>query len=199
MLYRKTQFPSPRIVALAFALFVAPTLTLAQHGGGGGGINASHPGAGGGRPSGVSEKDDLKDFHRILALQATADQRAAFVKIAPIPPGSRRSTASLSRISAESACFFRPLRARNRRQSSPRKGSRRQPEILASFSPAQESGLKDLTKKLQKPIPTSTNKPGTSIKQPMPRNRKASNLPTPPRSRKPWPASRPSTSRWARK
>ena len=150
MLYRKTQFPSPRIVALAFALFVAPTLTLAQHGGGGGGINASHPGAGGGRPSGVSEKDDLKDFHRILALQATADQRAAFVKIAQsLQEATDQLQAfreSLPKAPASSALSERAT-AVNQALEKARAGNQK---FLASFSPAQESGLKDLTKKLAK-------------------------------------------------
>jgi len=73
------QFPSPRIVALAFALFVAPTSPWPARRRCGG-INASHP-APRRRPS-ESAKKTISRLPSHPGLQATADQRAAFVKIA---------------------------------------------------------------------------------------------------------------------
>src|ERR1019366_3980118 len=67
---------------VTIALLSGPCRMLAQHGGGGGHGMPTGGGAGTGRPGGVSEKDDLKDFHRAMAVQATDEQRAAFAKIA---------------------------------------------------------------------------------------------------------------------
>ncbi|MFZ0771816.1 MAG: hypothetical protein WAN08_10375, partial [Candidatus Sulfotelmatobacter sp.] len=68
---------------VGIALLASPGRTLAQRGGGGGG-RGMPTGAGGGRGlgSGVSDKDDLKDFHQAMAVQATDEQRAAFIKVA---------------------------------------------------------------------------------------------------------------------
>jgi hypothetical protein len=72
---------------LGFALLIAPRTVFAQRGGGGG--------AGGGRNrtpiiciydcpdvrEGLNTEDDLKNFRRSMAMQATSEQRAAFGKI----------------------------------------------------------------------------------------------------------------------
>jgi len=80
---------APRVAGLilGLTLLAAPSQMSAQRGGGGGGGRGgiSLGGAGGSigtRPDGVSDKDDLKDFHRAMEIQATAEQRAAFAKIA---------------------------------------------------------------------------------------------------------------------
>ena len=98
MFYQGSNFLSLRISAhakraattamtIGFALLIAPRTVLAQRGGGGGG--------GGGRNKvpiicvhdcpnereGLNAEDDLKNFRRSMAMQATAEQRAAFGKI----------------------------------------------------------------------------------------------------------------------
>src|SRR4029077_19129277 len=54
---------------LGCALLLRPSILWAQHHGGHGGASGI-PGATN-RPTGVDEKDDLKDFHHALAVQAT--------------------------------------------------------------------------------------------------------------------------------
>ena len=80
---------APQVAALilGLTLLAAPSQMSAQRGGGGGGGRGgiSLGGAGGSigtRPDGVSDKDDLKDFHRAMEIQATPEQRAAFAKVA---------------------------------------------------------------------------------------------------------------------
>jgi len=142
------------------ALLAAPSLTLAQRGGGGGN-------AGGGRNvtpiiclhdcpalrDGLSADDSLKDFHRAMAVQATGEQRAAFAGVEQhIQDASNRLQAlreSLQKTPASSVLadgklsgnasaiiqMIEKVRASNQ-------------NFLASFSPAQESGLKEITRKL---------------------------------------------------
>ncbi len=71
-------FFAAALVANAALLLVSP-LAIAQHRGGAGSPSSV---AGGletySRPDGVDEKDDLKDFHDVIAAQATSQQAAAF-------------------------------------------------------------------------------------------------------------------------
>lgn len=149
-------FRLPPCVAMgivAVSLLASPGRMLAQHGGGGGGMTGGGTGVGAGLPSGVDERDDLKDFHRAIALQATDEQRTAFAKIAQHTqaacdqlhafresvlkaPGSSSSSAMAERAGALDGAI-----AKARASSE---------NFLASFSPAQKSGLKDLTNKLAK-------------------------------------------------
>jgi hypothetical protein len=83
-------------VLIGITLLASPSNLLAQRGGGGGGGGGGAPGAGGGRnttpiicvhdcPSLRDEldtEDSLKNFRRAMAVQATAEQRAAFARIA---------------------------------------------------------------------------------------------------------------------
>ncbi len=61
---------------LSTILLVGPTRAAGQHHGGHG-MGAGVPG-GAGRPDGVDEKDNLKDFHQALAVQATSEQISEF-------------------------------------------------------------------------------------------------------------------------
>jgi hypothetical protein len=69
---------SLRTLVLAFALLAYPCGMLAQRGGGGGHIGGGTAGGGamgsGGAATGLDVKDDLKDFHETLALQASSQQ-----------------------------------------------------------------------------------------------------------------------------
>jgi hypothetical protein len=79
----KVATPLATILLIAMALVMSPTMAVGQHGGGG---HGAPTGGGGlssvGRPDGVDEKDELKDFHHAMDVQATSDQAAAFRKIA---------------------------------------------------------------------------------------------------------------------
>ncbi len=138
----------------------------AQHGGGGGG-NAGGS-AGGGRNSiplicvhdcpalreGLSSEDDLKYFRRVMAMQATADQRAAFAKVAQhtqfaldqlqafrqflqqTSPSTPIATVIADRATALDQALDQ-ARASNQ-------------NFLASLSDEQKTGLRDATAKLAK-------------------------------------------------
>jgi hypothetical protein len=145
----------PAVALLAgIVLLGGPTAAMGQHGGGGGGGGGRGIGGGSGisvgRPDGVSEKDDLKDFHRALALQATPEQIAAFRKVAQYTQTAGdqlqsfrealRKGMSSPPIAERAAAVSKGLaRARAGNQN-----------FLTSFSDAQKSGLQDLTKKLAK-------------------------------------------------
>jgi hypothetical protein len=157
------------ILMIGAALFASPESAFAQHGGGGGGGHGMSGGGGtggGGRPDGVADKDDLKDFHRALALQATPDQRSAFAKIAQYTQSagdqlqgfreslqkrgaapSPSSPADSSISSSASSSVSDRIGALDMAFSQARAGSQ---NFLTSLSAAQKSGLKDITNKLAK-------------------------------------------------
>ena len=64
---------------LSAFLLASPNLAFAQHHGGHG-MAGGVPGATS-RPTGLDEKDALKDFHQALAIQATSEQIAEFQEI----------------------------------------------------------------------------------------------------------------------
>ncbi|MGC2371780.1 MAG: hypothetical protein WA474_22115, partial [Candidatus Sulfotelmatobacter sp.] len=71
-----------KTLVLATAILAYPCTSFAQHGGGGGHIGGSAAGGGGlssgNRASGVENKDDLRDFHETMAVQASNEQKAAY-------------------------------------------------------------------------------------------------------------------------
>jgi len=140
--------PGVAVLIVGIALLASPSRMLAQHGGGGG--HGMPSGIGAGRPDGVSEKDDLKDFHRAMAVQATAEQRAAFAKIAQYAQAAidRLQTfrKSLPEIPAPAPLSDRAT-ALDQAIEEARASNQ---NFLASFSSAQKSGLQDVAKKLAK-------------------------------------------------
>jgi hypothetical protein len=135
---------------VAVALLASPEMVLAQHGGGGGHGMGSGTGVGTGRPDGVSDKDDLKDFHRAMAVQATDEQRAAFAKIAQYAQAA----------SDQLGAFRESVRKGATTPTLPDRGAALDQAIakarasnesfVTSFFAAQKSGLKDFTTKLGK-------------------------------------------------
>src|ERR1700688_4486350 len=130
----------------ALSLIINNQFALAQHGGGGGGMGGgSGGGSSAGRPSGVSEKDDLRSFHRAMALQATAQQSALFnTAIQDVENANAQLQAfrtAAQTVPPAPAVTMHDLieRVRSSNQS-----------FLASFSTGQKSGLKDILKKLAK-------------------------------------------------
>jgi len=131
---------------LVSVLLLLPSIVVAQHHGGHGMAGSGIPG-GSNRPTGVDEKDTLKDFHRALAVQATTEQIAQFQSLVKISDSAQASlTAFLQQPaqvrtagSAASAVqidqLLQNLRADHQR-------------FVDGFSAAQRSGLKDLVKKL---------------------------------------------------
>jgi hypothetical protein len=150
-------FPVPAsevvVLIIGFALLCGPPKLAAQHGGGGGGRGIAGGGlssGGVGRPDGVSEKDELKDFHRAIAVQATAEQRAAFTKVAGYAQAARDELhvfrESLRKVPAPSSLSDR---AATLREAIDQAHASNQ-NFLTSFSSAQRSGLKEFIGKVTK-------------------------------------------------
>jgi hypothetical protein len=148
-----------KTMVLAASLLGYPCVILAQHGGGspgGGGLAGSAGGTGlsgpAGRASGVSEKDELKDFRDALAVQATSQQiiqYAAMVKISEAASAELRS--------------FREQLDKNNEKSGPelvgrsatldqalQRARTENKKFLDGLSERQKSGLKEVTKKMTK-------------------------------------------------
>src|SRR6202451_329201 len=150
--------PRLAVSLVAVALLAGPCTTFAQRGGGGFG-GRSTPGTVHGRPlicvhdcpdtpEGTSSEDDLKNFEHLMAVQATADQSAAFIKVMQYAETASTQLQTFrdhpqkvnAALSDQAANLDRAIKdARNGDQN-----------FLASFSPLQKSGLIDLTEKLQK-------------------------------------------------
>jgi hypothetical protein len=147
------------VPVVAFVLLTAPCAVLSQRGGGSFGRNT--PGTVHGRPlicvhdcpdtpEGTSSKDDLKNFEQFMAVQATADQSAAFIKIMQYSQDASTQLHVfrdlMQKVVASTATSDRatPL---DRSIKEARAGNQ---NFLASFSPVQKAGLKDLTERLAK-------------------------------------------------
>lgn len=101
------------------------------------------------RPTGVDEKDSLKDFHQVLALQASSQQIAEFQALVK----------STEMAQAELQALLQQLRKGNavvdsahgealdHALESVRMGNKK---FVDGFSPVQKAGLKDLAKRLAK-------------------------------------------------
>jgi hypothetical protein len=99
---------------------------------------------------GLSSSDDLKQFHRVMAMQATPEQRAAFAKVAQYTQAASDQL-QLFRESPGKIPASSPLSDRiadlSQAIARARAGSQ---NFLTSFSSAQKSGLKDITSRLEK-------------------------------------------------
>jgi|HubBroStandDraft_1064217.scaffolds.fasta_scaffold00002_89 hypothetical protein len=141
-------------ILLVSALLACPCGMLAQRGAGGGhtggGVAGGDGLAGVGRPSGVDVKDDLKDFHATLAVQATGDQVIQYGLML-------KSTAAAS---AELQAFLEQLgKENNGSELASRDATIAQAiekartdnrKFLEGFSDPQRSGLKEIVKRLTK-------------------------------------------------
>jgi len=131
--------------AMAVALAAQPTDAWAQR----------RQGHGTGLPrgdSGISDKDDLKDFKRAVALQASPDQMELFRQLRGSVAEARKQAQEILRIaSAPSSSFEHDLNQHTDPLSDAVDETGKENErLLRSFSPAQKSGLKNTRKKLEK-------------------------------------------------
>ena len=143
-----------RTVLLGAALVAYPCTSFAQHGGGGGHIGGSAAGGGGlssgNRATGIENKDDLRDFHEIMAVQASNEQKAAYAVMV-------KSTAAAS---AQLQGFIALLVKENNASEIAQRDKSSADAIetartlnkkfLEGFSEPQKSGLKEITKRLGK-------------------------------------------------
>jgi hypothetical protein len=146
---RELRFPRVALLILGVVFLASSSPALAQRGGGGG-RGMSSPNGGAGRPDGVGEGDDLKGFHRAVAVQASADQHDAFVKVAQLAQAAsdqlRDFRDSLQKAPVDSTSSDHATSI-NLAVEKARSGNQ---NFLSSFSAAQKNGLKDFTRKLAK-------------------------------------------------
>ncbi|MGD0414742.1 MAG: hypothetical protein ABSA80_05260 [Terriglobales bacterium] len=148
---------------VTIALLAGPCRMLAQHGGGGGGGAGAGGAAGGHNPmpiicvhdcpalrNGLNEEDDLKNFRRAIAMQATAEQRAAFAKVAQYAETAgdqlQNFRKSLQQVPAASPLSDRAAML----DQAIEKARASNQNFLTSFSSAQKSGLQETARKLGK-------------------------------------------------
>ena len=144
-------FSAINVVILGCSLAYSVAAAAQRHGAGGssvgGGINGSVSGSN--RPTGVAEGDNLKDFHQVLAVQATSQQVAEFQELV-------KSTQALQ---SELQALLEQLHKENARADSAPRNSldsaledarNRTRKFQEGFSEAQKSGVKEIVKRLTK-------------------------------------------------
>jgi hypothetical protein len=108
-------------------------------------------GAGSAGPaSGVSSKDDLKDFHQAMAVQATDEQRAAFAKVAQYTQDASDRLKTFRELLRKVPASSPPSDRATALDQALEQARASNKNFLASFSSKQKSGLKDIAKKLEK-------------------------------------------------
>jgi hypothetical protein len=95
----------------------------------------------------LNTEDALKDFRRSMALQATADQRAAFAKVSQYAEAAAEQLQALRKSLQPNAA---PAERASALDQSIEKARASTQNFLASLSTAQKSGLPDLIKRLTK-------------------------------------------------
>lgn len=144
---------SLRAVVLGTVLLACPCGMLAQRGAGGGRTGGGSAGGGGlsstGKPTGVDVKDDLKDFHEVMAVQATSQQITQYAAMMKCTESAnaelktlldqlvKNNTPELASRSAAVEQAIETARTENKK-------------FLDGFSGPQKSGLKEITKRLIK-------------------------------------------------
>jgi hypothetical protein len=121
-------------------LLINPYALVAQRRGG--------HGAGAARaPAGESGADDLKDFKRAIALQASPDQVAQFRRWSESTQAARENAQDLLKLAENpsKADVFQSTDLLTRALETAQTDNQK---FVRSFSPAQKSGLKQVTKKL---------------------------------------------------
>jgi hypothetical protein len=150
MIRSRISFSAIGAPILGSLLLAYPLAATAQrHGGGGGagggGINGSVSGSN--RPTGLDEKDSLRDFHQAMAVQATSQQTAEFQALIKSTDAAK----------AELQLLLQQLHKQNgdpiNRQpvdqalESARSGNK---NFEQGFSAAQKTGLKEIARRLAK-------------------------------------------------
>jgi hypothetical protein len=123
-------------------LFLHSSLLLAQHHG-----SHGNGAAGGLPPSSVSKPDDLSDFKKALALQATPDQFEQFQRLTQSTQAARKGAQELLQL-AEKQSIGDLFRSGDLLTSTVDEAHTSSQRFMQSFSPMQKSQLKDAAKKL---------------------------------------------------
>jgi hypothetical protein len=134
---------------LAIALLLVPTMAFAQHGGGGHGAPLGGGGLSStGQPSGVGEKDELKDFHHAMEVQATSDQASAFRTILKNTESANAQLASLEQEQEKDPSLWAGRAANVKAAIDKARISTR--SFVDGLSARQKAGLKEITGRIAK-------------------------------------------------
>lgn len=128
------------VFGIGIVLLTGPRPLLAQRHGGRNPANS---------PNSPSNSDDLKDFNRALALQATADQKTQFQELTKSTQAARKGTQDFLQV-ADSASKIDLLHLSKPLADTVEEAHADSEKFMKSFSEAQKSGLKAVTKKLGK-------------------------------------------------
>jgi len=146
MLRRGVPLFSAGTLLLGAAVLLSPEAVIAQHHGGGHGMGSTPGGLS--RPTGLDEKDTLKDFHEALAVQGTSQQVAEFQALIKTIEGTQAVLHLFQQPSSAANGADRVTQeALDQALENTRNASRRFQE---GFSTAQKSGLKDISKRIAK-------------------------------------------------
>ena len=148
MLQKAPLSHSLRSAVIAAALLLTSVLMMAQRRGGGestgGGLSAYS------RPDGVSEKDDLRDFNQILALQASSGQVSEFQAVVKATEAAKTALRDFEKANSAANDVVQsvsPDASIAQLIENARSGNRKFQEGL---SDAQKGGLREIAKRLAK-------------------------------------------------
>jgi hypothetical protein len=123
-------------------LLVGPQTVLAQHRG-------THGAGAAGAPTGATDSQDLKDFNRTVALQATPEQTDQFKQLMKSMEAARKKVHDLLQVDPKDSnpdALHRSYELADAVDDAQLDNAR----FVAGLSAAQKSGLKEFTKKLGK-------------------------------------------------
>jgi hypothetical protein len=152
--HRRRSAPAIVLSFATIAIFASPARMLAQHGGGG----RSQPGANA-KPvicvhdcvdphTGLGPDDD-RNLERLMAVQATPDQTTSFNSLLKAVQAARDQLQAFTKVPQKDPTApapSDPAAILDQTVEKIRTGSQ---NFLASFSPVQKSGLKDVTRKVE--------------------------------------------------
>jgi len=149
MFRRGSSFSAINALLVGSLSLACPLLATAQRHGGGGASAGSGSLSSYSRPTGVDEKDSLKDFHQTMAVQATSQQVAEFqglMKTTETAQAGLQSFVQLLRTENAAAPAARSDELDRALENA--RGATR--GFQEGFSSAQKAGLKDIARRLAK-------------------------------------------------
>jgi hypothetical protein len=143
-----------KIIILGASLPAIPCTMLAQRGAGGGHTGGGLTGGGGlsgggGPDSGLDVKDDLKDFHETMALQATSQQIAEYKTMIAATENARTELKSFLAVAKEANAAVLAAQDKNLIQAL-QLALTSNANFLQKLSDRQKNGFKETIKKLGK-------------------------------------------------
>src|SRR5437588_2672404 len=134
------------VLALGTALLICPFYAFGQHGGHGGGRGGAPRSTG----TGGTSDSSLTDFNHALAVQARPDQASEFRTLTESTAAARKRAQDLRTLAenTKGAAEFSQQAAALKDAVEQAQDSNK--SFLKGFSKSQKSGLKEITKKLNK-------------------------------------------------